>query len=105
MVNNMENILENIVKKQNFKKIKTGEMLKNTQSICKELITENFIVSKNEYCWLCDQVNLEYFGIIPPRDENSAWIDGGYDYFKTPIGRFRLFMIKVTKKLHLYEEY
>ncbi len=28
MVNNMENILENIVKKQNFKKIKTGEMLK-----------------------------------------------------------------------------
>ncbi|MED9923821.1 MAG: glycosyltransferase [Clostridia bacterium] len=103
MVNNMENILENIVKKQNFKKIKTGEMLKNTQSICKELITENFIVSKNEYCWLCDQVNLEYFGMIPPRDENSAWIDGGYDYFKTPIGRFRLFMIKVTKKLHLYE--
>lgn len=103
MVVNMENILENIVREPNPQKIAIGEMLKNTQSICKELITENFIARKGEYQWLCDQVNLEYFGMIL-HDGNAEFIGGGYDYFKTPMGRFRLIMIKITKKLHLYEK-
>lgn len=102
MVENMEEILENIAREPNVEKIAIGNMLQNAQSICKELITENFIATRGDYHWLCDQVNLQYFGVIPV-DENTPNVGGGYDYFKTPEGRARLKMIAITKKLHIYE--
>lgn len=102
MVENMEKILENIARNPNAEKIAIGNMLQNAQSICKELITENFIATRDNYHWLSDQVNLQYFGIIP-FDGDMSSVCGGYDYFKTPRGRARLKMIAITKKLHVYE--
>ena len=102
MVENMEEILEKIAIEPSVEKIAIGNMLQKTQSICKELITENFIATRGDYHWLCDQVNLEYFGIVP-FDGDMINISGGYDYFKTPEGRARLKMIAITKKLHIYE--
>lgn len=95
MVEKMEvqfqEVLENKKKGQNI-----GQ-LSNYKDICKELITKYYISMKDEYEWLCDQVNIEYFG---ESKNNSA---STYNYFETPMGRFRLKVINITKKMHIYE--
>ena len=45
-------------------------------------------------------VNEEYFGFGSKLNISA---DSGYDYFKTPIGKFRLKVISITKKLHIYK--
>ena len=97
MIENMEKQFENVIQDKNAAKIETGYALQKAVDVCKELITKNYIAFKNEYDWLCDQVNIEYFGQI------KGSIESSYDYFETPIGKFRLKMIAVTKKLHIYE--
>ena len=67
-----------------------------------ELIVKNFIANREEYNWLCDQVNKEYFGYIPMNYSNTSE-SCGYNYFETSMGKFRLKVIAITKKLHLYE--
>lgn len=100
MVKNMENEFENITKNPNMTKIETGKKLSEFKDICKELITKSYITMSGEYEWLANQVNTEYFGNIL---KNNNTEDNGYDYFKTPMGRFRLKVIAITKKLHIYE--
>ena len=56
------------------------------------------MANAEEYRWLCDQVNLKYFGEIYKNENNNS-----YNYFDTPAGKFRLKIIKITKKLHIYE--
>lgn len=102
MIENMEKEFEEIYTNPNLEKIQIGKSLGKIQCICKELITKSFITIKDEYKWLSDQVNLEYFGIIAPN--STTGVGGGYDYFKTPAGKFRLKVIAITKKLHIYEQ-
>lgn len=98
MVANMEKQFERMVNHKNQEKIDTGYALRKGINITKELITKSFMVAGEEYSWLCDQVNVEYF---EPGKSNSYV--GGYDYFETPMGKIRLKAIKITKKLHIYE--
>lgn len=101
MVINMENNFKEVYTNPNSKKIEIGKNMQKVQCICKELITKSFITIKDEYRWLSGQVNIEYFGTTV-FDENLN-IESGYDYFKTPAGKFRLKVIAVTKKMHIYE--
>ena len=98
MVENMEKQFENVLQNKNTEKVETGYVLQKAMDICKELITKGYVALKGEYEWLCNQVNIEYFGQIRGNAESS------YDYFETPIGKFRLKMIAITKKLHIYEQ-
>lgn len=98
MVANMEKQFERMVNHKNQEKIDTGYALRKGINITKELITKSFMVAGEEYSWLCDQVNVEYF---EPGKSNSYV--GGYDYFETPMGKIRLKAIKIAKKLHIYE--
>jgi len=100
MVKRMEQEFENIVKNPNRTKIENGKKLSELKDICKEMITKSYVTMFGEYEWLCNQVNAEYFGPIA-KGNNSG--DSGYDYFKTPMGRFRLKVIAITKKMHIYE--
>lgn len=101
MVNNMEQQIENIVKKPNAEKIEVGQRLSYAKDVCKELITKSYITVNNEYKWLCEQVEKEYFGCTYSANYSG---DSGYDYFKTPMGRFRLKIIAITKRMHIYEK-
>ena len=98
MVDNMENQFKNIVANSNKNKTETGIALGKALDVCKELITKNYISFSEEYNWLCNQVNMEYFGEAKGNQVSS------YDYFETPIGKLRLKAIAVTKKLHIYEQ-
>ena len=98
MVENMEKEFENVIQSKNITKVETGYALQKAIDICKELITSYYIAFKDEYKWLCDQVNIEYFGQIRGNAESS------YDYFETPMGKFRLKVISITKKMHIYEQ-
>ncbi|MCI8444440.1 MAG: glycosyltransferase [Clostridia bacterium] len=98
MIVNMEKQLEELVTHKNQKKIETGKALANATDICKELITKTYVAMMGEYEWLCNQVNMKYFKGI-----DGYHYDSGYDYFETPMGKLRLKVIKITKKLHLYE--
>lgn len=95
MIDEMQKQFDKITQYPNAQKIETGKKLASMKDICKELITKSFITSNGEYEWLCNQVNIEYFGDLAT--------DSGYDYFKTPIGRLRLKAIDITKKMHIYE--
>lgn len=66
------------------------------QPICRELITENFVATKADYHWLCEQVNIEYSKLEVNRDNPNTSTE--YDYFKTFRGKLRLKIIKITKK-------
>ena len=101
MVKKMEDQFEEIAKHPNTNKIETGKKLEVAKDVCKEFLTKSFITMNGEYEWLCNQVNEEYFGFSSKANGSS---DSGYDYFKTPIGRLRLKMIAITKKMHIYEK-
>ena len=98
MVENMEKQFENVLQNKNHEKIETGYALQKAMDVCKELTTKSYAALNGEYEWLCDQVNMEYFGQVKGNAESS------YDYFETPIGKFRLKMIAITKKMHIYEQ-
>ena len=98
MVINMEKQFEEVKLKPNKEKIEIGKNLEKIKDITKELITKSFMANAEEYRWLCDQVNLKYFGEIYKNENNNS-----YNYFDTPAGKFRLKIIKITKKLHIYE--
>ncbi len=98
MVENMEKEFENVIQNKNNTKVETGYALQKAIDVCKELITSYYIAFKDEYKWLCDQVNIEYFGQIRGNAESS------YDYFETPMGKFRLKVIAIAKKMHIYEQ-
>lgn len=98
MVENMEKQFETVLQNKNETKVETGYALQKALDVCKELITTHYIAGKDEYRWLCDQVNMEYFGQIKGNAEST------YDYFETPMGKFRLKMIAITKKMHIYEQ-
>lgn len=98
MVHNMEKEFEIVAKNPNEEKEATGKALSKAQDVLKELITKSYISTQGEYEWLCQQVNGEYFGIIA-----SSGNDSGYDYFETPVGKLRLKIIRITKKMHIYE--
>ncbi len=102
MIVNMEKNFYEVVSKPNKEKIENGYALKKMKGICNELIVKNFIANREEYNWLCQQVNKEYFGYIPINYSNTSE-SCGYNYFETPMGKFRLKVIAITKKLHLYE--
>ena len=72
------------------------------KDITKELITKYFVMNKNEYQWLCDNVNIQYFRktIINRGEKKDEY---QYDYFKTFKGRCRLKVIAITKKMHVYD--
>ena len=98
MVENMEKEFENVIQNKNNTKVEIGYALQKAIDVCKELITSYYIAFKDEYKWLCDQVNIEYFGQIRGNAESS------YDYFETPMGKFRLKVIAIAKKMHIYEQ-
>ncbi len=98
MVENMEKQFENVLQNKNHEKIETGYALQKAMDVCKELTTKSYVALNGEYEWLCDQVNMEYFGQVKGNAESS------YDYFETPMGKFRLKMIAITKKMHIYEQ-
>ena len=100
MIKKMEEQFEQIAQNPNTAKIEAGRKLKPVQDICKELLTKAFITMNGEYEWLSNQVNEEYFGF---GSKLNASADSGYDYFKTPMGKFRLKVISITKKMHIYE--
>jgi len=100
MVKKMQEQFEEIAKNPNIEKVEVGKKLKSVEDICKELITKSYVTMNGEYEWLCNQVNGEYFGF--PQNANGS-VDTGYDYFKTPMGKLRLKVIAITKKLHIYE--
>lgn len=100
MINNMEKQLTEIKENPNVEKIETGKSLKKAQDICKELITKSYITTKEEYNWLCNELNRQYF----KGGSTNENFYGGYDYFETPMGKFRLKVINVAKKLHIYEQ-
>lgn len=100
MVENMEKQFKNLVENKNKDKIETGKSLQKAMDVCKELITKNYIAFNNTYDWLCDQVNSEYFG----QELKNGNVSASYDYFETPIGKLRLKLIAVTKKMHIYEQ-
>ena len=101
MVKTMQEHFEYVAKNPNTEKIEIGKKLSSVKDVCKELIIKSFVTMNNEYEWLCDQVNCEYFGYAPKSNQS---VGSGYDYFKTPIGRIRLIVIAITKKLHIYEK-
>ena len=100
MVIKMQEQFEQIAAHPDKEKIEVGKKLISVRDVCKELITKSFVTMNGEYEWLCNQINNEYFGF--GGNTNSS-ADSGYDYFKTPIGRLRLKVINITKKLHIYE--
>ena len=101
MIVNMESNLKEVFSNPNKEKIEIGNSLKKIKGVCNELIVKSFIANKEEYNSLCEQVNIEYFGYIQNNYLNSN--GNGYNYFDTPRGKFRLKVIKITKKIHLYE--
>lgn len=92
MVERMSEIFTEIKNNPNKTKIEKARNLSDHIDVTKEMITKFFVLSNNEFEWLADNVNTEFF--------NSA--DGGYDYFKTPRGKLRLLLIAITQKLHIY---
>ena len=98
MVENMEKQFENVLQNKNHEKIETGYALQKAMDVCKELITKNYVAFRGDYEWLCNQVNMEYFGQVSGNAESS------YDYFETPMGKLRLKFISITKKMHIYEQ-
>jgi len=101
MIKKMQEHFEQISQKPNVEKIEVGKKLSIVNDVCKELITKSFIITNGEYEWLCNQVNIEYFGDAEPKYNFIE--ECGYDYFKTPKGRIRLKIIAITKKMHIYE--
>lgn len=99
MVSNMEKEFEDVIKNKNQIKIQAGQALTNVTDICKELITKSFVVMNENYRWLCEQVNVSYFSENLNNDEYC----GVYNYFDTPRGKLRLLIIRITKRIHLYE--
>lgn len=102
MVENMEKILQEVAIQPNTDKVACGNMLQKMQPICRELITENFVATKADYHWLCEQVNIEYSKLAVNSDNPNTSTE--YDYFKTFRGKLRLKIIKITKKIHVYEK-
>ncbi len=98
MVSNMENQFEQLKENKDQEKVEIGKDLQKIIDICKELITKSFVAMNGEYEWLCNEVNCEYFNREKANIYNST-----YDYFETPIGRFRLKVIAITKKMNIYE--
>ena len=79
-------------------KIQNGYNLQKCNDITLELITKYFVSFKEEYRWLCGEFNKYYFGCTYEVDD----IGEGYDYFKTIRGRVRLILIKIAKKMRIY---
>lgn len=98
MIANMEKRFEEVLTNNKQDKIENGKALAKVTDVCKELITKSYVNMEESYDWLCKQVNMQYFG----RDVVNNYNDS-YDYFETPMGKFRLKMIAITKKLHIYE--
>lgn len=98
MISNMEKEFEDVIKNKNQIKIQAGQALANVTDICKELITKSFVVMNENYRWLCEQVNISYFS-----EKTNNEYCGVYNYFDTPRGKLRLLIIRITKKIHLYE--
>ena len=100
MVEMMQKHFEEVAKNPNTDKIENGKNLKCVNDLCKELITKSYVTMNSEYEWLSNEVDSEYFGVGTKTNTST---DNGYDYFKTPMGRFRLKVIAITKKMHIYE--
>lgn len=95
MICNMTKILTNIVENPNKDKIENARKLENNKDITKELITKYFICAKEEYRWLCEKFNNEYIGY----GYADNWLNSGDNNQNKNI---REILIKVTKKLHIY---
>ena len=98
MIANMEQQFKELLTNKKQDKIENGKALAKVTDVCKELITKSYVAMEGSYDWLCQQVNMKYFG----RDVVNNYNDS-YDYFETPMGKLRLKMIAITKKLHIYE--
>lgn len=100
MIANMEKQFEELLINKKQEKIENGKALAKVTDVCKELITKSYIAMEESYDWLCKQVNIKYFG----KDVECNYSDDyGYDYFETPMGKFRLKVIAIAKRLHMYE--
>lgn len=100
MIANMEKQFEELLINKKQEKIENGKALAKVTDVCKELITKSYVAMEESYDWLCKQVNIKYFG----KDVECNYSDDyGYDYFETPMGKFRLKVIAIAKRLHMYE--
>lgn len=100
MIANMEKQFEELLINKKQEKIENGKALAKVTDVCKELITKSYVAMEESYDWLCKQVNIKYFG----KDVECNYSDDyGYDYFETPMGKFRLKVIAIAKRLHIYE--
>ena len=62
MIENMTNILQETYEKNNEKKIRNSQELKDNINICKELITTNLKNDEAEYKWECSKYEEKTYG-------------------------------------------